>query len=233
MIIGTGNASGMGDVLLLTSICKHIPGCTVELHPGTERFSIFFDGLCEKVVIKDKPLDLSNIGNDHYTLSKMRSVGLNNKCYLPYIKISEEQRQKGRNLISEYENPIVFKPNCAAHWNHLKEFSKDIWNPILDELSKTHTILQFGLESNFTDYDQAIKIKNCSIEDMICYYSAIKKYIGVDTGDLHLMLACGGTIDVYCPPTCVDYVHSRWHYKLPQASYYEVHDDLKKVYKIQ
>jgi hypothetical protein len=218
--IGTGQATGLGDVLLLTAICKYMPNCIVELHPKVERFSRFFQGQCKEIIIKENPVDLSNIGTDHYALCKMRGIGLNGKCHLPHIVLTEKDIQRGKELIADYPNPIAFVPNCSKSWAHMREMPKEKWHPILKKLQKDHTILQFGFESNFTDFDNTVKIKNCSIEDLVCYFSVIKKYIGVDTGDRHLMLACGGTEEVFCPPSNLHYDHHRWHYNSSRSTYH-------------
>ncbi len=196
MIIGTGQSNGMGDILLLTSICKHIPSCTIELLPSCNKFKRFFKNQCLGVRYTDTPYDLPNIGNDHYAKCKMRSMGLNNMCYLPHIEISEEEITRGKELVSKYRNPVVLVVNTSVKFKAVREISKDFWNPFLDKLKQEHDILQFGLSSNFTNFEQTIPIVDCSIEDLICYYSAIKTYYGVETGDKHLMLACGGSVNI-------------------------------------
>lgn len=210
MIIGTGQSSGMGDILLLTSICKYIPSCTIELLPSCNKFERFFRNQCLDICYTDTPYDLPNIGDDHYAKCKMRSIGLNNMCYLPHIEISEEEIIRGKELISKFRNPVVFVANTSSKFKSVREVSKDFWNPILYRLQESHDILQFGLSSNFTEFSQTISMLDCSIDDLICYYSAIKNYYGVETGDKHLMLACGGSVNIARSKKYKD--HHRWIY---------------------
>lgn len=53
-------SSGLGDILLLTSICKHTD-CIVDLPPKAERFSCLFDGIAE-VNITETPTRTPDIG---------------------------------------------------------------------------------------------------------------------------------------------------------------------------
>jgi len=221
MIIGTGQSTGMGDILLLTTICKHIPNCTVELHPAAEKYSRFFKDQCKEVVIKDHPFDLPNMGGGHYAQAKMTGIGLGDGCYLPHIEISKEELERGEELIKDYDNPLVFKSGCAAAWKHIREAPKGFWEPILEELGETYTLLHFGVSDNFIEFPGLVNIIDPSIPDLICYYAAIKKYLGVDTGDSHLMLACGGSTMVYSPPTSIDYNRVRWRYDSLRCKYFD------------
>lgn len=216
-VIGTGQSTGMGDVLLLTAICKHVKDCTVELLPKLKKFSRFFDGISEKVVYTETPVDLINKGDDHYAKCKLRGLGIYDVCYLPEIKISDSEINEGLSLISEYKNPVVFVPNTSLKFKEVREVKAENWLPVLDNLkAKGHDILQFGVNENFTNFKQTIKLLDLPIEKLILYYSAIKKYYGVETGDKHLMLACGGSINVYRSKKYKD--HHRWIYNVREET---------------
>lgn len=210
--IGTPKtSSGMGDVLLLTSICKYIPDSIVELFPHAEKFSIFFDGLCKKVEIKEDAFVTPDIPPGHFAQQKLKYYGISNQCYLPYVK-KDKYVSLGNNLISKFENPIVFVSNCAKH-NKYREPEGNYFQPIIDKLADSYTILQFGLSNNFTEYKHTIPIVDCSLPDLISYYSAIQKFIGVDTGDTHLMIALGGSCDIYVPFSVNIRNPDWWNYK--------------------
>lgn len=220
--IGTPKtSSGMGDVLLLTSICKHIPNTTVELFPPAEKFKIFFDNICEKVIITENAFVTPDIPPGHFAQQKLRFYNIENKCYLPYVNIKPEYILRGNELISRYRNPIVFVANCAKHSKN-REPHKSYFQPIIDSLSDSYSILQFGLSHNFAEYKHTIPIVDCSIYDLICYYSVIKKFVGVDTGDTHLMIAVGGSCDIFIPTNQYirnsnwwnynNYSHIKYHY---------------------
>lgn len=211
IVIGTGQSTGMGDILLLTAICKHIPDCIVELKPELKKFERFFFGQCKSLIYKDEPLDLKNTGNVHYAKAKMAGVGMGDLCYLPKVQVSKEEIDKGKKLIAKFKNPVAFVPNTSAKFKSTREIPVEVWNEILDKLKEKHDILQFGLSSNFTEFSQATPILDLDITELICYYSAIGSYYGVETGDKHLMLACGGTINVARSKKYIG--HYRWIYE--------------------
>ena len=218
MIISS-STSGMGDILLLTAVAKHIPDCEVHLQPQAAKFSRFFRNLCSKIVITEDITPISEIGSGHYALRKLRALGLENKCYLPYIDISEQEKKDSLLLIKKYTNPIVFVGNVAKHWKHYREPSdKKYFQSIIDRISETYTILQFGVSSNFTEYNHTIPMIDIAIDDLIKYYYGIGKFIGVDTGDTHLMLGVGGECEAHIPafgprmPSVWNYESNKIHY---------------------
>lgn len=221
MSVGTPRtSSGMGDTLLLTAICKHIPGITVELFPEAAKFKIFFDNLCEKVLITENAFVTPDIPPGHFAQQKLRFYGIENKCYLPYIHIKKEYIIRGEQLIANHTNPIVFVPNCAKH-NKNREPHGTYFQELIDNLSQKRSVLQFGLSNNFTQYRNTIPIVDSSIYDLICYYSVIKQFVGVDTGDTHLMIALGGYCDIYVPRNQYIRNSTWWNYQYyPHINYH-------------
>jgi len=212
-IVGTPEiAPGMGDVLLLTAVCKHIPDITVELFPNAEKYKIFFDNICKEVKIKDNAFVTPDIPPGHFAQRKLRFYGLEDNCHLPYIYPKKEYIENGNKLISKYKNPIVFVPDCAKHAHKNRQPENGYFQPLIDELCKNHTILQFGFSNNTTIYNNTIPILDCSLYDLISYYISIKKFIGVDTGDTHLMIALGGDCDIFIPQSYVHRETEHWNY---------------------
>jgi hypothetical protein len=212
--IGTPKtSSGMGDVLLLTAICKHIPNSTVELYPNAKKFQLFFDQICKEVIITDQAFVTPDIPPGHFAQQKLRFYGIRNKCYLPYVYPKNEYLTKGLELIKHYHNPIAFVANCAAH-QKARDMPKNIAQNLVNNLiSKNHTVLQFGLSNNLTELQGTTPIIDVSVYDLICYYSAIKKFVGVDTGDAHLMIALGGSCDLIIPSNKIIRNPEWWNYK--------------------
>lgn len=210
---------GMGDILLLTAIAKHIPNCEVRLQPKAAKFARFFRNISSKIVITEDIIPVPEVGSGHYALRKLRALGLEDKCYLPYVDVSEEEKKDGLTLIEKYTNPIVFVGNVASHWKQQREPSdKRYFQQIINELSESYTVLQFGLSSNFTEYKHTIPIVDSSIDDLIKYYYAIGKFIGVDTGDTHLMLAVGGRCQAHVP-VFGPRMSSVWNYESNRIHY--------------
>lgn len=217
MIIAS-STYGMGDILLLTSVAKHIPDCEVHLQPEAEKYSRFFRNICSKIVITDNIIPLPEIGPGHYALRKLRALGMENKCYLPYVDISEEEKQDGLSIIKKYQNPIVFVGNVAKHWKKEREPSQQYFQDIINNLSEEHTVLQFGISSNFTEFKKTIPMVDICIDDLIKYYYAIGEFVGVDTGDTHLMLACGGFCQAHIP-VIGPRISSLWNYESNKIHY--------------
>lgn len=219
-MILSSSTTGMGDILVLTAVAKYFPKCTVQLQTKASKFSRFFQGISERVIITDNITPIPDIGRGHYALKKLRYFGLEDKCYLPYVKYSKEELNLGLNLIKNYKNPIAFVANSSLEWKHEREPSKQYLQNIVDNLcNKGHTVLQFGISKNFTKLNNTVSIVDSDIETLICYYAAIKKYVGVDTGDTHLMLAVGGECDVYIP-NFGSRIPELWNYQSPKARYY-------------
>lgn len=218
MIISS-SVTGMGDTLLLTAIAKHIANNEVHLLPQAKKFVRFFRDISSKIVITNNITPLHEIGYDHYTLRKLRPLGLADKCYLPYVSVNDNEVREGLELIKEYRNPIVFVANSSAQWKMDREPPKQYFQDIINNLKNHHDILQFGLSSNFTKFEHTIPLLDIDIETLIKYYSAIKNYIGVDTGDTHLMLAVGGRCNVHVPRTG-SRIAREWNYNYPNIIQY-------------
>ena len=210
---------GMGDILTLTAVAKHFPECTVKLQPQAQKFSRFFKNISSNIIITNDIIPTKESGGGHYALRKLRALGHEDKCYLPYVYVSDEEISIGKNLIKQYKNPIVFVANSAKRWKFDREPPYPFFQPIIDKLSEQNTILQFGISENFTKYNNTIPIIDEPIDKLIQYYSAIGRFFGVDTGDTHLMLAVGGVCDVFIPRPKFR-MPEAWNYNSPKITYY-------------
>tara|TARA_R110000822_G_scaffold302891_2_gene427390 strand:+ start:798 stop:1475 length:678 start_codon:yes stop_codon:yes gene_type:complete len=221
-IVGSNlGSSGMGDILVLTSVCRHLENCEVQLPFETARFARFFKDICDKVVITETPDVTPDEGEGHFAKAKLRHFGIETEDYLPIVKISDGEMNRGFELIKDFENPIVFVPNCSVYWAEDRQPQKTFLQGVLNKLQEDHTVLQFGLSRNWTEFEGTIPMMDKSIFDLICYYSAIGKYTGVCTGDSHLMLAVGGECDIYVPRTS-SRNRKRWDYTSDKVRYHYV-----------
>lgn len=211
---------GMGDILLLTACAKHVPDCEIQIPPQASKFARFFRDISKNVVITENITPTPDIGPGHYAIKKLRALGLENKCYLPYVHLTTDEKTEALNLVKTYKNPIVFVGNVAKHWKQEREpRNKKYFQSIINYLSETHTVLQFGISSNFTEYANTIKMIDIPINDLIKYYYGIGKFVGVDTGDTHLMLAVGGYCEAHIPrygPRSPE----EWNYNTSRIKYY-------------
>jgi hypothetical protein len=215
------DSSGLGDLLLLTAVLKYKPELKVILHPSCKKFDFIFKGICSDIEYTENLQNINfDIGDGLFAERKMRYFGLHNLDCLPYIKDHKKNENKVKELLKNYDNPIIFKPNCAPRWKHLRQFEHEYWLPILDKIGKDYEILLFGVSDNFTDYNNVTtKFIDLDLELTSEIYRSVGKYIGVDTGDYHLMLSVNGKCEVHVPPSCDSYIHSQWHYKSERVKY--------------
>lgn len=184
--------TGLGDVLLLTPLCRQTP-CLVELPKKAERFAFLFDGLAA-VQITDNAVHSPDLGDDHFARCKLRAAGLNVDDYLPRIDTQIDKETEG----------IIWCNSVSTVHRHLRELPKNIELEVLSKLSNL----------KITKADPNIQLK-----EKIEIFKKSGKYVGCDTGDYHLMLALGGKCLVLVPDDCPDYRHARWHYNSPMVRY--------------
>lgn len=221
MIISSIN-DGMGDILLLTAVAKYFPSAEVHLQPTAAKFSRFFRDISSKVVITNDIVPVPERGNDHYAKRKLRGIShdLANMCYLPYVSYNKKELEDGMALVKNYTNPIALVANSSLRWKHEREPKEPFFQNIVDELNSSgHTVLQFGISNNFTPLKNTIPMVDLDIDVLIKYYAAIKKFVGVDTGDTHLMLALGGVCTVHIPKFG-SRLPREWNYDHPNIKYY-------------
>jgi len=212
----------MGDLLTLTPIARADPDCVVEIAPRGARFARFFRGLC-KVRISGKHAVLHGadmIGDDHESRRKLRTLGLPVDDYLPSVQVSDEELQRGKELIRGHDNPVAFVSNCSDFWRDYRQLSVDDTQKLVDLLSRNFTVLQFGIGENNMKLKNVVPVFDLPVDDLICCYAAIGRYVGISTGDPMLMLAVGGQIIVNLPEAKYDHMMRLWGYvDCPRATY--------------
>ena len=229
--IAIGNPVGsqsMGDTLLLTAVCKHQRNLIVELHPKAEQYDFFFKGICKEVKIVEKPTLCPEKGGGLYVDRKLAAMGHAGADNLPHVSRQAyfDFLEEAKEELRDYHNPIVFAPNTSPKGIPKAQFEMEFWKPILQELSKTYSVLQFGCSSNFSDFDDvAGQFIDYPLEKVAAMFSLIRKYVGVDTGIHHLMLAVGGDNVIYHHNRGLKeqfesgHMFHEWNYDSPRVSY--------------
>lgn len=226
------NCPGLGDSLTFTPLVRTNKKIKIIL-PNTEqakRISKIYDNLFDvefkQNVSNSLPGDIHGI---HVAKGRLIQLGFPDLDYTPIIKLSAEEIKKGYEIIKKYTNPIAIvinpsnkDPISLTHSSrsiNRKVNREGFWEKIVETLKQNnYTPIQFGISSNFD------KIKNIdnilldlSIRDLAAVYYNIKKYVGVNTGDYHLMLAVGGKTTVFYPEFLEDgipYPAWQWHYSV-------------------
>lgn len=233
MIIGNYGNGSLGDCLYITSAFRYIDG-KVILHNDeqSKQVGLIFNNICEVEysdnpperpdnIIKDFP---SNFFEVHRSRKILLSLGIQNSISVPFIKLTKEEVEWAKQFLNKYKNPIVIVNDNSGNWDKTNIRANYVRPPIklIEEIcnnfiSNNYTPLQFGRkeDNKFTPLNNSIQIRGLSIREIAACYSIIKKYIGGDTGDYHLMLAAGGFANVLIPDESKDlgYIYNDLLYK--------------------
>lgn len=245
LIIGS-SCGGIGDNLIFTPIFKKIKNATIEMldHPKCRNVSCLFDGMAN-VVFTDKPRGCPEKDiTGHIAQNKLDGLGITDVNCIPWTIVEDFNYALAAYSLKDY---YVGKPFLAfvadnngskdpSDWQaHHRLFPK--WQEILDLLSERYTILQFGLSSSYTKFNNVRPILDVPLKKLAAIYKYIGAYVGIDTGDYHLMLAVGGISHVLVPPPSPFYSHRQWHYvpalwKESQVrAFYYPFDEYKRILK--
>jgi len=233
MIIGNRGNGSLGDCLYITSVFRYTKG-KVVLHDDQQCRQVgnIFSDICEVEYSENPPERPDNaLQNNNITLPPVHrtrkillSIGIQELISVPFIKLKQQEIEWAENFLKEYKNPVVIindnsgsgdKTNIRA--NYVKP-PNIVMQKICDDLTRNgHTPLQFGRKENekFTPLKNSIPIRGLSIREIAACYYIIKKYVGGDTGDYHLMIAVGGVANVLIPNESLNlgYLYSDLLYK--------------------
>lgn len=211
------NSNGLGDVLLLTAACKLFPQqITIQLPPKNKRFSFLFDGLAKNVEITDNIIKLPNIGGGHYAQQMLRNFisYAEHVDFKPLTLFSDiESELWVSNFLKKIKNPIIFVPNCSKQWHEVRSLSFDLNKRILNYFSKNEiTPILCTSSENDINFEGILKITDLDLKKYTCLLRRVNKYIGCNTGDMHLAIATGCTLEVFQPKTNSLFNEIEWNY---------------------
>lgn len=209
--------NGLGDMLLLTSICKYAPmKYTIQIPEKQKRFSILFQGLAN-VEITENINTIPDIGGGHYAVRKLRNIYGNLADVLdnrPLVLYSDSESEIWANnfLIEKCNNktPVILQPNCSKQWNHVRAIPSKIYENIKKELLKQNVFLIDVSEMETID-----------LKKYICLLRKVGVYFGSNTGDYHLAVSVGALCNIYEPHNNQFFQDYEWNYKHPSISYYK------------
>lgn len=195
------NSSGLGDVLLLTAICKHFPDVIVQLHPDYSKFAFLFNGLCKRVELTTTPIHTPGMKeNCTVTEGMLAEFGYFGKDTTPFIFVDGHNYKQAKEKLKHIKNPIAIKANCSKRWSHVREYNINYIQDRVNELVlKGFTPIQFGISDNFTPLNNCIHMIDVELPELAALYKVIGIYFGVDTGDAHLMISVGGSCTILVP----------------------------------
>lgn len=181
-----------------------------------EKFAFLFRGLCPVKITENYPLFNWTTGNA--SAQKLARFGFRTHDPLPKINISLEAIDRGKELIKGIPNPVAFVPTCSAHWEHVRQRPPSFWKPVVKHLSQRYTVCQFG-RKEYPTLDGVKRMPYVDLETLAGIYHNIFNYVGVDTGDYHLMIAVGGRAVVAEPDPMPTIQSEFWLFDSPRIVY--------------
>lgn len=216
-------APGIGDTLMLLPVARALSGKAVMLLPShLMKYAFMFYNVC-KVVESDEYPVFPWPGPMQQSAGHLARLGLNGVDPTPAIENREEARKRAESTLEGIKNPLAFCPTCSRHWVTTRQAGPEFWQPVIESLKQRFTVMQFGLP-DYPLVEGAIRAPYLSIEHLAAVYQRIGVYVGVNTGDYHLMVAVGGKVVVANPNPWNE--EAAWNYRLPgRAAYARITDN--------
>lgn len=232
MKFGT-RSPGLGDMLLLTSICKYFPNAfTVQIDHVNKRFQILFHGIANTEIVSSEEInELANIGTGHYSTRKLRNFfgpiadGLDNRPLTLYSDLESEEW--AFNFLKDKNKPLIFVPTCSKRWDSLRSLPDKLIKQLLVNFKKTsYTPIICQSSSNYKDIE-GINLVDLDLKKYICLLRRVGRYIGANTGDEHLATAVGCNTVVYQPKDGNGFLSDEWNYNHVNSKYLIWDDNYK------
>lgn len=207
----------LGDTLTITPLAEALGNRAVMLLPKhMEKFAFLFNNLCPVKITENYPIFQWARGNA--AAQKLAMFGFKTHSPLAKIKLSVDVIERGKKLMQGTSNPIAFVPTCSAHWEHVRQRPSTFWKPVVKHLSQRYTVCQFG-RKEYPTLEGVKRMPYVDLETLAGIYHNIFNYVGVDTGDYHLMIAVGGRAVVAEPAPMPKIQADFWLYDSPRIAY--------------
>lgn len=224
---------GLGDILLLTGVCKNLIAKNekpiVALSNKVKRFEILFDGLAD-VVIEETSNHTQDIGCGHYTTRKLRNFFQNAESLdnRPLVLHSNESSEKWVDeYLQDKKSPIIYVPHCAKHWHEVRSLKQPVIEKLLEKfLNSGCTPILCQSEDNQVNVSYKNTLTNLDLSKYICLLRRIGVYFGCNTGDMHLAVSVGSICNVFQPKNNPFFNESEWNYQHPSITYHNLYYNL-------
>lgn len=221
-------AGGLGDYLILTSVCKYRDDVVILIPKEKSRFAFLFRGIAKVKIVDRLPpqLECNGNGGDGTWLHRKliyAGVCIDERGKLPEIKISDFMLDIAYDYLRNKDIKHIFVPCCSKRWAFARQ-PKDgkYWTNFLD-VNNLNQYLLTGVSDNMIRENAFNnKLVDCDLELQAAIYKVVGSYIGVDTGDRHLMTAVGGNCEVHYPiwnGKDNGYYPSEWQYESDRIKY--------------
>lgn len=209
-VFGLRSIGSLGDCLYLTPALSQLDNPIVQMHdsPQCRRVSTIYKNLATVEFVEMPDIAIYNYNLDRSKHSAQRVLDylkITETNCIPRVVIDKDEYDWASDFLSKYKNPVIVvndnggsstPGNICAQYRRPPSIVMERYTQALIEMG--YTPLQFGIkdlkdrDNAFTPLDQAIPIRGLDIRQTAACYSVIKRYVGGDTGDYHLVLACAG-----------------------------------------
>lgn len=213
------DAFGLGDTLTVTPCAAAIPNAVMQMPAKMQALAPLFDGLCPVEITEDFPV-FPMCNGKSVTDSNLSMCGIHSVGALPVVRITPEETRAARLTLASCAHPVALVPTCSKAWAHIRGRSPDFFKPIVETLAARRTVIQFGF-ADYPDLPGTIRMPFKDFRHLAALYSEIGLYVGLNTGDYHLMIAAGGKAVVIEPPRdAMGYNPRMWRYNQPDRVRY-------------
>lgn len=210
-------APGIGDTLMLTPVARAFGNRAVmTLPPSMARLSFLFRNICE-VKVRDEHPVFPWPGMVLQSVGHLKRMGLSNVDPIPRIELSPEVMERARQVLAAFPNALAFCPSCSRHWARVRQRPPEWWREVITSLAQRYIVIQFGL-TDYPTIEGAQRLPFRPLEELAAIYKLIGRYVGVNTGDYHLMVAVGGKAVVVNPDPWQE--APCWNYNSPDRIQY-------------
>src|SRR5439155_16058515 len=118
-----------------------------------------------------------------------------------------------RQMLAAHRNPLALVTDTTAPWNREIALDDAAWRQIVDGLRERFTVLHFTFgPPPAKPMEDVVAMPAMSLRQTAALFFAIGKFVGVDGGEMQLMLAAGGRAIALSPPASTTYDPARWQY---------------------
>lgn len=216
-------AGSLGDMVAATALFKNgrFGSVTVTDEVKIRNFAQVFKNIAEVRFVPGvkEAMPLAGLGCTSRRLLNALNI---NDFAVPRVQPSNEDIDWAIQWIRDnnIKQPVVINGtvggvNASDHpLRFYRKIDEGAMQEIVDDLNAVgFNPLSFGTSSNQVKLNGVLATPDLPINRLMGLYYTIRRYIGCDTGDYHLMLACGGNCFTLVPDDAWNYRYAFHHYQ--------------------
>lgn len=221
----SSSTHGLGDTLILTSVCRHlINKLTVQIPAEQSRFAILFEGLANVEICQEKDLlPLQDTGDGHYALTKLRTIfgsDAENMDIRPLVLYSDRDSEAwATDYLKDKPNPVIVCPFVAKQWSQVRDLPLNIAEEIIHG-AKLRGQTPIVIQSNSSHKWSCDTLNDLELRKLICLMRKAGFYAGANTGLYPLAIALGCMVECYQPQDNEYFQSYQWCYSHPTIKHF-------------